>query len=1027
MKKLFKLFPLALAALTFASCSDDLNIANGEKELAYSPDKLLVQIEDDGSSDVTRGGYVTNIYNYNLYSALAFDAGETLKLYHDATSWRPEIWTATKYDQYKNVVGTTAFAKEGATITKEENAYGIYPSTASVFGNEDRTSIQYDLSDLAFVDYSIDATKTYAGTTGEGAITKYYKAEFPLWGVKEANAEVMTMKHLAGILRLDIADITNNGAFPLPTADGQYRYVIVRSAAKKLTGVIKTAGELLNPTALEELDPTTFMTTTPRLEVENAVHVAALTATPITAATAAAADNVIVIRIDKNTTDKHVMAYFPILPQMVGGDVDIYVTPNITPGANTTIDLGDAANIAFQYALTADVITECNNAYQPSTKPYAGLNTVQRGVTYKINDDRTNVNTTAKTPFELAKGIIAADKVAYRDFEVTFTQPINVKNNDASPQNFYVDLTNSVTDYLMTDYPDGWDLKHNVTVNLTLQESSDAGTVPSVLYIKTKEGSKKLTLNIKKGATAVDSIVFKKGELKSELVMKYQYAGVGDKLPNIHVGEGNNDKLTINAGANKVIANSNLTISTLQNANDNIDVLTFAKGVEKVSIKGGRVSTVNLSATEKIAGDVTLYTEGTVGVNAVNYANMPTTGTGATTADQYNIIYDSKFTGTVSAIFPTTTVNGQANSIITASQLAAAATGTNYNVVGTFNLSGDEDVVWTSLAAQTNSFKGAKFIRIDANAVGLSGVATIKNLKGANGLIAKWTPAADTEISNITFDGGSAVKGAAAASAIGLLVGEVDNQTSAGVIKNITVQGTNTIEGQTTGAGIGGVIGKISDATNALTLANIKVASADTKVKGFKYVGGIVGEVAGKVIFAAQKADGTALKTSAAADFAANDVYNSSAATLETYRISTTAPASENLPTKGQFFGGASVLATAGDVTILGALTKVSAGITDPTWGYYLTDVNHESWVWPATLYYNEIGLCGYDVDGSYATGFSVVKKAAFAAIVNLTENTATHKYATSTNLVPSVAKTAPVDGTPANTKYFSWVKNPQE
>jgi hypothetical protein len=282
-----------------------------------------------------------------------------------------------------------------------------------------------------------------------------------------------------------------------------------------LTGIINTAGDLLNPTLLEELDPTTFMSETPALEVEATANTAALNAIPLTEAGAEAVDNVIVMRIDANTKDEHVMAFVPILPEMAGGDVKVYVTPVLTTDP-ATIDLTNVANIEFDYTLTTDIIKECNDAYQGGGSIYAGLNTVQRGVTYKINDDTTNTNDEAKTPFQLAEGIIAADKAAYRDFDVYFTQPIEVKNNDDSPQNFMMNLAGGDDRYGLAA---GWELKHNVTVHLTLKESDDAGTVPSVLYIKTL-GGKKLTLDITNGATKVDSIVILKDGLKNELVLK---------------------------------------------------------------------------------------------------------------------------------------------------------------------------------------------------------------------------------------------------------------------------------------------------------------------------------------------------------------------------------------------------------------------------------------------------------------------------------------------------------------------------
>lgn len=1047
MKNLFKLFPVALAAFAMASCSsDDLNVA-GEGELTFSPDKLLVQIEGDGSDEATRGGYVTNIYNYSIYSALAFDNGDKLKVYHDATSWKPEIWTADNYEQYKNATGTSAFKLAGSTIQQSEDAYGIYPSTASVFGNENRTSIQYDLSELAFVKYGVDGNKTYTGTTGTGAITKYYQAKFPLWGVKAAGAQVMTMKHLAGILRVDVADVTYEGTSPLPTADDQYKYVIIYSASKKLTGKIKTAADLLVPADAEALVPADFMTATPKLEVEASTNTAPSTAVPLTEDGAKAVDNVIIIRIDKNTTDKHLFAFVPVLPEIAAGDVSVYITDALASSV-TTVDL---SFLTHSYTLDASVINGCNDAYKAGgATPYAGQTTVQRGVTYKINDDSTNKNTTAKTPFELAKGIIAADKAAYRDFEITFTQPINVKNNDSSTQNYYLDLSNTAKDYLMSDYPNGWDLKHNVTVNFTLQESTDAGTTPSVLYIKTpgnngQNGDKTLTLNITKGATEIDSIVILTGHLKNPLVLK---SATSDKLPKIHIRENNDDLVTLVSGTNNLRTGSDMKIKTGQNAVDNVDALVLSHGVKKVTIDGGRLSGIYFdgATNEQIAGDVTIETTGNVGINAVDFANMPkTTISIGNYVDKFDLNFTSKWTGDKASIFEETTFKDGSKTlfehvITTAAQLGKMIKpNQTYHVVGEYDLDGDNQT-WTSLTGANQSILGSKNVRYGASKTAttgttsrnLTGQATIKNLNGENGLLASWTPNTTSgyTISNFKFDGTNVIK-KTAGTKLGLLVGEVDMSTAsvlAATIRNISLTGTTTIQDATVGknascVAIGGVIGKVSGAVNALQLANIQVNN-QTSVYGFKYIGGIVGEVAGKIVFGAQSKDGATDKFGSTSVYASDDVYNKSRANLTTILVAS-APASPNLPTVGQFFGGASAIANDGDVTILGALTKLQtarkSSITGVDWGYYLPDANYEYWKWLAYLQYDEIGHCGYTVTANAVVVDSSIKK-----IYNLTRKSSSNKYETQTTLAPYVGTAAPTD--PASgIKYFGYVIQPFE
>lgn len=1025
MKKILKFFPVALAAFALASCSsDDLSVANGEKELTNVDGKLLVQFEGEDGADATRGGYVTNIYNSNFYSAMAFDKGDALKLYHDATSWKPEIWTATDYGQYKNSTGIEVFdGGAGKTIEASENAYGIYPSSASVFGNENRTSIQYDFSELAYVDYAVDATKTYAGTTGDGAITKYYKAEFPLWGVKVADAEVMTMKHLAGILRLDVDQIA------LPTAADTKAYVIVYSSTKKLTGKIATANNLLFPTPAEELKPNTFMTQTPKLETVASTNAYAgpMTAVPVTEAAVKNYDNLIVMAIDNTVTDKHLMAYLPILPEMAGGDVKVYVTPVQAANA-TTVDV-TAAGVK-NYTLSADIISECNDNYTAGgAKPYAGETTVKRGVTYKINDDTNNKIDNAMTPFELAREIIKKDKAAYRDFDVYVTHEIKVKNEDTAPQNFYLDLSGSVENYGMDAELQNYELKHNVTVHVTLTDASTTpGTDISKLYVKTK-GGKKLTLDITDGGAAVDSIVVKANDLKSELALQKTTG----QLPAIHVYEGNDDKVTLKSSTSKLVVNSNVKVDNATATP--INEVVLAKGSTKLSLLAGEVTKIRIAdaATtvdpyEPIAADVTIYTEGNASIAQVDYTNMPNTTTGGKTTDKHNLVYTSKYIqGSSAPGAATTTITGESVKFITsASQLANLIAGTgNVRVIGTYDLNGSANNKWTALAGLTQNIVGAQFFRYsNATSRDTEGNATIKNLVGAQGLIADWTPAnAGDAIQNFTFDGGNKVE--ANTSDLGLLVGTITT-TNNGTIKNVEVKGTNSVKGTLTTAatqGFGAVIGKTTG-TAALRVVNVQVASG-TNVRGYQYVGGIVGEIAGKVIFGLQAADGTG-KISTTAAVAANDVANSSAATLETYQIGS-APYSSALPTMGSFFGGASASAADGDIQIFGQLTPATALRTADKWGYYVAN-GAEYFPWTISLIYNEIGHCGYTVAAP-----DVILDGAFKKIyMYTTSGGTTPTYSKKTDLVPFVGTQAQYDAAKAantygigKTMFFDFVKKP--
>ena len=1047
MKRIFKFFPVALAAFALASCSsDDLNVTNPAGELLNVDGKLLVQVEG-GDEGTMRSGFMTTVNpsSAKLRTSFFFNSGDQLKLYHDATSWKPEVWTATAFGQYKNAEGIAVFEKTDAEIQDSENAYGIFPADLGQFGNENRTSLKYDLSGLKFINYAADAQDFNDGIVEVAAAddatgnTKAYKAPFPLWGVKRAGAKVMTVKHLAGILRLDLANMDNS-----TITNTNARYIVIQST-NKLTGDLATAADVFAPTTAEAVDPDDLMSKAPKLVTATATGTTALTAVPTTKA-GITNDDIIVVELSKAlATDpdlpNHVMLFVPITAGNAGDEVKVYVSNIVTKGTNIAVGsgatnqakMGDGTTDAI-YTLDAATI-QAENKDQLSESGFNSLTTVeqskvQAGVFYRINDDSSNQNTTAKTPWEMAQGIIAADQAAYRDFEITFTLPIEVKNEDTAPQNFYLDLSGENTEYGLA----GYDLKHNVTVNVELKKSADATTNPATLYIKTKSASsEKLTLNIKNNASAIDSIVVKEGELRSNLVLKEATGSA--QLPKIQVYKGNDDKITLEAGTAELITGSNITIDNA--TSKKVDDIKLAAGIKKLSLLNGEVTKIEIADgtgtnPKPINGNVNIYTEGNASIAEVDYANMPKTTTAGISNDTYNLVYSSKWIATSTAGAPTTKITGETAKYITsAAQLAGIAVGTgDVTVLGSYDLDGTNSA-WTSLTGLTQNIIGAQYFRFsNAAARAIEGNATITNLHGVNGLIKDWTPTAASAIQNFTFAGGNTVTGTANTGSLGLLVGEIDTQNAAGTVKNISVTGTNSVTGSGNTAanvkGYGAVIGKTNDATNALSIVNVQVASGTT-VEGYQFVGGIVGEVAGKVIFGLQSADGATDKVATTAAVEAGDVANSSAATLKTYQIGS-APYSSALPTTGSFFGGASASATAGDIKIFGALTQATALRTADKWGYYVAD-GAEYFPWTISLIYNEIGHCGYTVAAP-----NVTVDTAFKDIEMYTTSTdATPTYSVKTKLVPFVGTQTQYNTAIATTAtygigqtiYFDFVKKP--
>lgn len=993
MRKNFKLFPVALAVVALASCSSDDLTGGGSNEIKLQSNQLLVVAEELGIGDITRAGFVEDEVSGKLSFVTVFNKGDKMKIYDDTQNWRPQDWecvstTDVQYTQEAGAAGgTSAVFQVPSGGSQYKSGYGIYPSTYKVgtadkkfgqFTDEERKSMKFDFD--MFKVYTAQIVAANLPETSEYKDGLFCKFPVPMWGVAD-NTQKMSLKYLTGFLRIDIAKV------PAIAANNS-RWLLIRSN-KALTG--EFTATIADPDA-------DLTTAAPVLAGPTAnVSTDALATYPKTGSATGNTD----ILVNIGNASGNITVYVPIAAGKDAATAIAHTFAIYLSGA--TSDAAGVNSIDFTGAGAKQIahkgsITITKNA--------------QRGQVYNVIDDSYNTNASAHTPYDMTKAIVDADKAAKRDFTITFTNPILVKNDDESTQNYYLDLT--FTKYGETDYNTPYVLKHNVTVNVNLQKDASASAARR-LFVKTPAGGKELTLNFT-GMTGIDQINVLDGELKSKLVLK---RSTDAQLPNVNIGPNNVDLVTVKAGANAIYANSNFTIDAGSNAGDNIDALTIAKGLTKLTVKNGRISNIYFGGTEKIAADVEIYTTGKVGVNAIDFTNMPKNNAGtATEADKYNVIFNSVWDGSKTTVFPVTTVNGKANTIIAASQLAAAGAGTDYNVVGTYDLSGSSKT-WSAVTL-TKSVKGAQYVREDKRAVALTGKATIKNLGGAQGLIATWTPAAaNDEISNIVFDGTNKVKGASGANAIGLLVGLVDNSNASGVIKNIEVKGTNVIEGQGNGAGIGGLIGKVDKVANALILAGNKVGG-NTTIKGFKNLGGIVGEAAGKVTFAAMKADGTLLAALGAAYDATTDVYNEAGVKFDHYQIGG-GEYSPNLATEGQFIGGG-VCATAGDITIIGALNKV----TDRAkykWGYYLADKDSEYFPWRIQLYYNEIGHLGFKT-GTDASGNIVqVDGTKFNGIHNIVHTTGT-TYDTTVTLNGIVSKTTPT-GETATMKYFDWVQKP--
>jgi len=470
--------------------------------------------------------------------------------------------------------------------------------------------------------------------------------------------------------------------------------------------------------------------------------------------------------------------------------------------------------------------------YSRWRKPYAGETTVKRGVTYKINDDTSNQNTSAKTPWELASGIIVADKAAYRDFDIYFTQDIEVKNLDTAPQNFYLDLSGGNTAYGLA----GWDLKHNVTAHINLKKSSDAVAASSdaTLYIKTgTSAGKKLTLDISMDPTnPIENIVFLEGELKSEVELK----AVRNDLPNIRVEANTADKLTIGSGtkAGAIVKTKSNIIIDAPVAND-VKNVTLATGATGLKLNNGTITTLTTDATDKIAADITVESTGTSQIANVTITNIPTYTTSG--RDYKHAFY---FKSTWNGESSKTGITEQAN-IYTVAQLAAV-TG---NRAGGYSLKGDMDLTanaaWASLALNVG-FGGADKNLNRYTAATTKKEAEYPTIKGLSaplfGTIINTGATAAIDVKNFKFEKANII---ATVNNQGVLAREVSTAVAQDInITNVDVEDA-TIDASGN-VNIGGLVGCASGTVAAaINFEGCDVSGLD--LTGNKYLGGILGYV----------------------------------------------------------------------------------------------------------------------------------------------------------------------------------------
>ena len=862
MKRLFKFFPVALAAVTLASCSsDDLQLSQNGQDLVLEDGKLYVEVE---GNNVTRGGFASAIYeNSNgvntLFNALVFEEGDRIKVYCDQHNWRTQVWKLGQDQQYLKANGVASFEPEvegeEKYVKSDEIAYGIYPYTNvkgteetdkdaqyGWFTDEDRSTMEFNFRDQAKITYSAadyDYQKTSGGAfTGETVEGTFYKTPFPLWGVKDAGKEIMTMKYLTGILRIDYTVTAD--------AEENTKNYLVIVADKQLNGKF----------VAEDVDPAKLGTEAPVL---TAADEEAITDDDVVMS----ADGDVVVNaivVDMGATKGHKMVYLP-LPAQTYGKLQVYTATSVA--ANDALSLDDEeGNLDPLYdVIDKDLINTENETQNAKVKT---ANTVNAGVWYRVNDDSGMLDTEASSPFQMVQAIIAADKEAYRDFTIEFQNPIIVDNGDATPQRQWIDFQNTVANYGLGE---AYNLNHHVTVKATLKGNA----ADQILKIKNIGGAK-LTLNIEQDDDTPVKIDVAK-DLTSELVLD----GALTEVTNA-----SSDKLTIagNVGTS-VTTEGNITIDA---KGKTVADLIISKGCTKVNVLDGTVTKVEFTEkteenNKQIAADVELHTEGTGYLAEVDYTNVPQATDGKTFAK--TISYTSKWDGETSQN-ELTDISGNvkglnvagdgieavSSAITSAAQLAGFASGEATRILAKeIDVDGkgmQNNALTAVVNGNYNVYPTAVTNKADAAAIAQ---ANIKDLQigatelGTDNYGLFKTAGTGAKVYNLKISDAKIIgKTGSIAANIGTLIGYAGADIT---VQNVDVTGlTATITGKTNYAAagkylnIGGVIGQVSGGT--ATMLDVHSTGA---ISANGSLGGIIGNVAkaanSKAVFGKSKQNNT--------------------------------------------------------------------------------------------------------------------------------------------------------------------------
>ena len=837
MKGIFKLFPVAIAALAFVSCSDDLN-GSGSATQQIPDNALRFSI---GSNENMRAGFVGGVMDATSALKFRWVQGDVIRVYND------DLAEWDKYTYAGDQFGTQDVFTPDTENALTSYSIGVYPAdeVEGVYMDKNSKNMKHIQMNLPMVyDYQEGLDTDADGSAG-------YRCDMPMYGNITDKAQAVTqMNFLSAYVRVYLRDLPKDTKYIAlvsePTAPNVQPLTgrFIANVPKTITST--TVGGVAMDDSPILLKDNTFKETFGNIVYARVNMTKFSTEAGTDAAVKDSAAICFPVLANNSTTQANKQTYDKLTIYAYGDKTNTTKTPDQVTNWATEIANGTAIEIATRQwtptrrrsvwvvRYTEPVVVDVKD-YDPLL-PGDLTDIIATKANTAITDVAFKIKATAGTDRTLHSS------AGYERNHVT-TLP-RMKNGS----NIIIDLSDASAELLTEE---NWTINGNdFTGTLIIKQGALDATSTATSKIEINLPNADVQI-IGDGTNDITNIDVQQ--------CKNFYIGDGDNTmavdaaKTVVVRDGVAHVLT-GATVPALLTEANLTnhtkadtvrvdggvVTTLTN-NTNTHIALYGDGVNEAKIN-------TLNCTNVNAG-IEIYSEGKASIGTLTAP--ATTATGG--ALEFLTI-KSKLTEEATGTLAVATVDGtySGNTVIfTAAQLRKIAVSgttaattimadeidlnnlgwTGGNVAATFPISGNNHDATTGTWTNITSATGATLVG-NKRKTTATGKNVIKNLNiAANGLF----KTVSANISGLEIEGvtGTVTAGALAA-----------NIAAAADITNVKV---SKIDFGTSGVNIlSGLVGTVSAATGNVNFQNIDVSSEAGKgIKGRSYLAGMVGKVTG--------------------------------------------------------------------------------------------------------------------------------------------------------------------------------------